>query len=101
MTLFIKEILNLQNSDIEQALDKVFDWFDDLFLAKAFDKVDEVLNILPIDLLKTDIIVGVLTITSVWKSSLSKRNNFYNKSFTKISKELGFEEANFILKGFN
>jgi hypothetical protein len=96
----ISNILQKQElGNIEHTLDYIFDTFDDLIIEQKFDIINLLFDIIEINDLYLESIVGLLTITSSCSDEIRSRNTFYNKAYKIINEKYLTEETNQILGG--
>ncbi len=74
--------------NVENTLDYIFDTINDLIIKKQFDLIDSLLEIIEVENLTIDTIVGILTITSNWKNKLTTRNSFYQRAYKFVNEFL-------------
>lgn len=63
----------LTKGEIDDAIDILFDTFDDLFMDGEFEKADELLPTIEVEKLDTNLLVALLVITYPAKEKLSNR----------------------------
>lgn len=79
------EIMKLQSQGkIDSALDFIFDELDEKLDEKDFNLVNYFLKNLNIKEIDSNLLVGILTVTLIWKKDLLQRNSF----FKMVSKEI-------------
>ena len=83
----------------EDALDKMYDYIDDLLIRNEFDRVDTCFENTNVE--KTPIVlsIGLLTITYVWRNYLEQRENFYQRLLTYCVKKEGKHTGERLLRG--
>jgi hypothetical protein len=70
--------------DVDVAIDRLFDYVDDLLLKEEFDEVNSFLQLTNVPELSSDMAVAVLSITLAAKDKLPAREGLYYR----IRKEL-------------
>lgn len=96
--IFKNDLLYRQeNLTKDECLDFIYGTLDDMLIAGDIDNSNDILGLLSPEDLNTDNIVGILTITSDYKSYLPKRSCFYTKSYIYLSK-IHNDRVSYILK---
>lgn len=83
---------------MDKLLDFIFNTYDELLLNGEYTAVDSMLK-LDVSRLPIDVLVGILTITSLWKKQLVNRDIFYTNVENYILLSHNKEETHSILNG--
>lgn len=85
---------------IDQAMDVLFDWIDDLLIEERFEEVGEILSSMRIREYSLNILIGMLSITYCAKALIgSPRSSFYDRVFVKILTTEGADRIPGLLGG--
>jgi len=83
----VERVLKAQDTGhTHDALDIVFDEFDDAFIAGEFESVDETLLEIPVEKLKRSVLHSLVVITGWAKDKLHNRNEFLNRAIEHVAK---------------
>lgn len=90
-----------RENDIDDCLDYIFQTFDIKLFQNEFSLCDGILEFLNIEEYNTEILLGILTITLVWKEKLALRTSFYEKVKSFLNKKYHKKELLELLIGLD
>ena len=76
----------LSQHSVEEALDIMFEEFDEALISGQFEEVDIYLRDAIVSHYRVETLVGFLSITFVWKNSLKERACFYDRVKVRVEK---------------
>lgn len=86
ITKFISELDNLQN-DYDRILFIANRFVDDL-IHNDITFIDEILQIVEVEKYSEVVLIAFLSFTNICKQDLKNREEFYNKAYIKLQKEI-------------
>ena len=90
---------NKNNDNSETVLDYIFETIDRLCETNKFDIVEDLLS-QPVKGYSIDSLVGLLTITAIYHTSIRNRPSFYGRIYRHL-KEIGYKDVEAILMGLS
>lgn len=95
----IDDIQATATTDIDAALDVMYDWFDRAMHDGRWEDCATALDIAMRQSWSTDLLVGFLCITNAGKDRLCQRPRFVQFAWEAIAQKKGPEAANELLRG--
>tara|TARA_Y100000310_G_C20671249_1_gene810429 strand:- start:531 stop:956 length:426 start_codon:yes stop_codon:yes gene_type:complete len=78
---YVYNTLLSNNNSIDNRLDILFNYINNLLCSDSFETVDKFIDIVKVDKLELTLIIGILTITLAAKYKLHNREAFVNKVY--------------------
>jgi hypothetical protein len=95
-TKFINELDNLENDD--KRIMFIANRFVDDLMNNDITFIDQILQIVEVEKYTEDVLIALLSFTYVCKDDLKYREEFYNKAYIKLQKEIP-QEVDELFKG--
>lgn len=95
-TALLSRINNfLKQGDLGAVFDDMYDTFDEMIDAREFQKCDDILRAVEVEMYPLNVLLGFLTITLRARDNLPERHELYKRIYAHLVRE----HAQFVLYG--